>query len=284
MAEFGSDRSLQRTAFADHGARVEPRSQSLVFRGASTSASPPQHGEAATTTVCNWCHPIPSARSHGLNAHFIIRCGAVAATIFTLTACETQDPPTANIGDETTIAPTVPAATTTTSTVIDVSGLVETCVEFVPVAAFLADAEAIEILEQAGADPTAIERRCKEIVLNDPQRARAMGVQLRELQQATVTSTALPTTTTSTAPLAPAPPPAETALMPSVVCMDLQAAQNAIQRQGVFYSRSFDATGAGRRQIIDSNWLVVSQDPAPGTPIGEGDAILGVVKFGEGSC
>ena len=77
---------------------------------------------------------------------------------------------------------------------------------------------------------------------------------------------------------APAAPPA---VMPDVVCMNLQDAQDLIQEAGVFFSDSFDATGQGRMQVVDSNWVVVSQDPAPGTPIGEGDANLGAVKYGE---
>jgi beta-lactam-binding protein with PASTA domain len=73
--------------------------------------------------------------------------------------------------------------------------------------------------------------------------------------------------------------------MPDVVCMNLQAAQNAIQDAGVFFSRSEDATGKGRSQVIDSNWTVVSQNPPAGSPIGEGDAILSAVKIGEpGDC
>lgn len=80
-------------------------------------------------------------------------------------------------------------------------------------------------------------------------------------------------------------PPANESLMPDVVCMNLQDAQDLIQTTGVFYSRSFDATGEGRSQIMDSNWIVVSQDPAPGTPITEGSANLGAVKYGEpNSC
>jgi hypothetical protein len=71
--------------------------------------------------------------------------------------------------------------------------------------------------------------------------------------------------------------------MPAVVCMNLQAAQDLIQTHGVFFSRSVDATGQGRMQISDRNWVVVAQEPAPGTAIGEGDALLGVVKYGETS-
>jgi beta-lactam-binding protein with PASTA domain len=69
--------------------------------------------------------------------------------------------------------------------------------------------------------------------------------------------------------------------MPNVIGMNLQDAQDEIQRNGVFYSRSVDCLGAGRNQVVDSNWVVVAQDPSPGMPIGEGDAVLGVVKYGE---
>ncbi|MBV6757788.1 calcium-binding protein [Rhodococcus sp. NPDC057014] len=69
--------------------------------------------------------------------------------------------------------------------------------------------------------------------------------------------------------------------MPAVVCMNLQTAQNTIQAAGVFFSRSADATGAGRKQVLDSNWVVVGQQPSPGELIGEGDAVLSVVKIGE---
>ena len=71
-------------------------------------------------------------------------------------------------------------------------------------------------------------------------------------------------------------------LVPDVMCMNLQQAQDEIQDHGVFLSESQDATGQGRMQINDSNWQVVAQSPAPGTPFGEGDALLSVVKYGEG--
>lgn len=63
--------------------------------------------------------------------------------------------------------------------------------------------------------------------------------------------------------------------------MNLQAAQNLIQDAGVFLSRSEDATGAGRMQVNDSNWIVVGQTPGVGVPIQEGDAVLSVVKVDE---
>ncbi|MFD1811817.1 calcium-binding protein [Rhodococcus gannanensis] len=67
--------------------------------------------------------------------------------------------------------------------------------------------------------------------------------------------------------------------------MNLQSAQNLIQEAGVFFSRSTDATGAGRSQIVDSNWIVVGQTPLPGAPVTEGEAMLSAVKIGEtASC
>lgn len=69
--------------------------------------------------------------------------------------------------------------------------------------------------------------------------------------------------------------------MPDVVGMNLQAAQDHIQTLGVFFSRSEDATGAGRAQVLDRNWVVVGQTPEPGVLIGEGDALLYVTKIGE---
>ncbi len=76
----------------------------------------------------------------------------------------------------------------------------------------------------------------------------------------------------------------EDSLMPDLICLDLQSAQDEIQDHGVFFSRSVDASGAGRRQIRDSNWVVVAQQPPAGSPIGEGDAVLSVVKRGEGDA
>lgn len=109
----------------------------------------------------------------------------------------------------------------------------------------------------------------------------------------TATSIAASVTTAAANSETPTLPPAganpfggnapEDFLMPAVVCMNLQEAQDEIQDHGVFLSRSEDATGQGRNQINDSNWQVVGQSPEQGTPIGEGEAVLYVVKYGEQS-
>lgn len=108
--------------------------------------------------------------------------------------------------------------------------------------------------------------------------------------ETTTAETTTPDMTTATAPSATettqSAPDASTAakaqaIMPNVVCMNLQVAQDVIQGAGVFFSRSRDATGKGRHQILDRDWTVVAQTPSPGTPFGEGDAVLSVVKNGE---
>ena len=70
-------------------------------------------------------------------------------------------------------------------------------------------------------------------------------------------------------------------LMPNVVCLDLQTAQDEIQDHGVFLSRSQDASGQNRLQLIDRNWIVIAQSPKPGKKISEGSPVLKVVKIGE---
>ena len=72
-------------------------------------------------------------------------------------------------------------------------------------------------------------------------------------------------------------------VMPDVICLTLQDAQDLIQDQGVFYSRSQDATGKNRNQLIDSNWIVVEQNIKPGERFDEADVILQVLKSEEAS-
>lgn len=85
-----------------------------------------------------------------------------------------------------------------------------------------------------------------------------------------------PSTTTSSAVSV-----VSTVPMPNVMCMNHQDAQNLIQELGILYSPSTDATGKGRNQVLDANWVVVGQTPGVGVPIGDGDAVLSVVKLTE---
>ena len=58
--------------------------------------------------------------------------------------------------------------------------------------------------------------------------------------------------------------------MPDAVGMDLQSAQDLLQDTAgnfLYYSSSEDATGEGRMQLMDSNWVVCSQNVAPGATV-----------------
>ncbi|MGW1773335.1 hypothetical protein [Streptomyces sp. NPDC002104] len=56
-----------------------------------------------------------------------------------------------------------------------------------------------------------------------------------------------------------------TGKLPNFVGHQLQAAQDGAQAAGFFLLSSTDATGAGRMQVLDRNWKVCAQNPAPGT-------------------
>lgn len=66
----------------------------------------------------------------------------------------------------------------------------------------------------------------------------------------------------SQAPAGPATPPAGI-VVPDVVGVDLQTAQERLRILGL-RTRSADATGQGRAQVVDANWVVVRQDAAAG--------------------
>ena len=73
--------------------------------------------------------------------------------------------------------------------------------------------------------------------------------------------------------------------MPNVVGSNLQGAQDSVQRVTGFaisVTRSHDATGAGRRQVLDRNWKVCSQNVPAGATIDAGTRIdFGAVKLDE---
>jgi beta-lactam-binding protein with PASTA domain len=77
-------------------------------------------------------------------------------------------------------------------------------------------------------------------------------------------------------------PTAAKGTVPNVVCKDLQSAQDTLQAAGFYLLGSEDATGQGRQQVVDRNWVVVSQSAVPGsTPDTATKIVLGAVKFGE---
>jgi len=70
-------------------------------------------------------------------------------------------------------------------------------------------------------------------------------------------------------------------IVPGVVCMELQAAQDKLQEAGFLLLSSDDALG-DRRQILDRDWVVIGQSPGPGRlALPTTRVTLTVVKYGE---
>jgi hypothetical protein len=71
-------------------------------------------------------------------------------------------------------------------------------------------------------------------------------------------------------------------VVPDVVCMNLQDAQDTMQRAGFFNLGSADGAGQGRMQILDRDWVVIRQSVPAGTKPGLTKRIvLTSVKYGE---
>lgn len=95
---------------------------------------------------------------------------------------------------------------------------------------------------------------------------------------------------TATAPLATPGPPAAAPgptswQMPDLVGVNLQDAQDRIQAltgNVIFVTRSHDASGAGRQQVLDRNWKVCTQNIKAGQKISKDSQIdFGAVKLTE---
>ncbi|WP_157557516.1 PASTA domain-containing protein [Intrasporangium oryzae] len=63
---------------------------------------------------------------------------------------------------------------------------------------------------------------------------------------------------------APAPQ-AQLGVVPDVVGVNHQLAQDTMQAAGFYNLSEEDATGQGRLLVVDRNWVVVSQSPPAGT-------------------
>jgi hypothetical protein len=110
------------------------------------------------------------------------------------------------------------------------------------------------------------------------------------------TSAPVATTTAAPATSAPAESPAAVATKPSTsespvqapkaakievprgVGLDYQSAQDLWRAAGLHVAPAKDATGANRIPVIDSNWVVVSQDPKAGSMADAGTFITATVK------
>lgn len=87
--------------------------------------------------------------------------------------------------------------------------------------------------------------------------------------------------------LQPSKPPtphgtARSAVVPAVVGLNHQLAQDTMQAAGFFYLTEVDATGKGRLLVNDRNWVVVTQSPVAGaTAALDTKIVLSSKKIGE---
>lgn len=81
-----------------------------------------------------------------------------------------------------------------------------------------------------------------------------------------------PTQSTTQAPPSSEPtqsttqaPKVQEGVVPNVVGVNHQLAQDTMQAAGFYFLTEQDATGQNRLLIVDRNWVVVSQEPKGGT-------------------
>jgi outer membrane biosynthesis protein TonB len=78
------------------------------------------------------------------------------------------------------------------------------------------------------------------------------------------------------------PPAAKKAVLPNVVGMNLQAAQDLMQATGFYVLDDQDDTGQHRFQVFDRNWVVTRQEPAAGKKVPTDTlVVLWAKKYGE---
>jgi len=70
--------------------------------------------------------------------------------------------------------------------------------------------------------------------------------------------------------------------MPKLIGVNLQLAQDILQKEGSYVMDQEDALGLDRIQVNDSNWQVCSQTPMAGSKIDVSAVVtLGSVKLAE---
>jgi hypothetical protein len=111
--------------------------------------------------------------------------------------------------------------------------------------------------------------------------APAATVTATETETTTTTSTTRPpaSATPTTASASAARAGARAAIsVPNGVGLDYQSAQDRWRAVGLHVAPATDALGAHRIPIIDSNWVVVAQDPAAGVKVPVDTFITATVK------
>lgn len=116
-----------------------------------------------------------------------------------------------------------------------------------------------------------------------PTASPAAPATVTETATVTVTASATPTALasidhSSDSASADASRSDSTVVVPDGVGVDYQTAQDRWRGAGLVVMPANDATGANRIPIIDRNWVVLAQDPKPGTKVEVGAEITATVK------
>ena len=117
--------------------------------------------------------------------------------------------------------------------------------------------------------------------LNQPAKTSATSKAAAPVTHAAAATSSISAAPTSTTPAPSTATSDSNATLPNLVGQGLVDAQNSAQTAGFADVTSHDATSSGRVQIIDSNWKVCTQSPAPGTNPVNTPVDLGVVKTDE---
>lgn len=99
---------------------------------------------------------------------------------------------------------------------------------------------------------------------DQPSTAPRDRASLPRRPESVVSPTLAPEPVATSAPVVAAPETDPGIIVPEVLGLDLQTAQEHLRILGL-RTRSVDDTGQGRAQIVDRNWRVVRQDAAAGT-------------------
>ena len=93
-----------------------------------------------------------------------------------------------------------------------------------------------------------------------------------------VSATATPSVNVNDTATSASSTPNETVVVPNGVGLDYQSAQDVWRAAGLHVAPAIDALGANRLPVIDSNWVVLSQDLPAGSVVPVGSFITATVK------
>ena len=134
----------------------------------------------------------------------------------------------------------------------------------------------LDRLEKEASDARRVARRQRQKLRRARERAKAVRAKAARAKAKRATADAAPE------PMQEATSGGGGITVPDVVGLDHQAAQNALQGEGLYALAEKDCSGQERLLLFDRNWEVIKTDPPAGTRVTEDTTItLCSVKQGE---